>query len=80
MNKLLKIVFISGLLVALGLSNSIYSNKTKKPPEVPHTIDSAFENCLECHEKGKEVDGKKAPVTPHPKMVKCVACHKPVKK
>jgi cytochrome c-type protein NapB len=53
------------------------------PPRIPHEIkssmESSFENCLQCHGNGGFVKKFQAyaPVTPHPEMINCKQCHVP---
>ncbi|MDH4262294.1 MAG: hypothetical protein OEV78_04530 [Spirochaetia bacterium] len=78
MSKTVKLFFMVTILTSFSVS-FVYPEKSKVPPKIPHAQDDKYTNCLECHEKGKEVDGKKAPVTRHPAMKKCSSCHKPLK-
>jgi cytochrome c-type protein NapB len=43
------------------------------PPTIPHDVLNP--KCLDCHERGLVVDGRKAPITPHPELVNCLQCH-----
>jgi cytochrome c-type protein NapB len=45
------------------------------PPVMPHALRNR--DCLDCHEHGLVMEGKKAPVTPHPQLVNCMQCHVP---
>lgn len=43
------------------------------PPFIPHEILNP--ECLDCHGRGLVVEGRKAPVTPHPELENCQQCH-----
>ena len=43
------------------------------PPTIPHKV--LNRDCLDCHAQGLVVEGRKAPVTPHPELVNCMQCH-----
>lgn len=43
------------------------------PPLIPHEV--LNRDCLDCHETGLVVEGRKAPITPHPQLVNCEQCH-----
>lgn len=43
------------------------------PPFIPHQV--LNRQCLDCHGQGLVVEGRKAPVTPHPELVNCAQCH-----
>ena len=43
------------------------------PPLIPRTVMNNA--CLDCHETGLVVSGRKAPVTPHPEWFHCQQCH-----
>ena len=76
MNNIIKFLLIMTILATLRVSG-IYPTQTKMPPKIPHSIEN--KDCLSCHKEGKEVNGKKAPVTKHPERKACASCHKPSK-
>ncbi|MDZ7363995.1 MAG: nitrate reductase cytochrome c-type subunit [candidate division KSB1 bacterium] len=43
------------------------------PPVIPHALRNRA--CLDCHAQGLMVEGKTAPVTPHPQLANCMQCH-----
>ncbi len=45
------------------------------PPVIPHALRNR--DCLDCHAHGMMVEGKTAPVTPHPQLANCMQCHIP---
>lgn len=47
------------------------------PPTIPHGVEElGRHNCQACHTSGTIVwEGKTAPKTPHPELVRCTQCH-----
>ncbi len=45
------------------------------PPVIPHALHNR--KCLDCHAQGMLVEGRTAPVTPHPQLTNCMQCHIP---
>ena len=43
------------------------------PPTIPHDVLNP--KCENCHGQGLVVEGRKAPITPHPELVNCLQCH-----
>ncbi len=43
------------------------------PPFIPHQV--LNRQCLDCHAAGLVVEGRKAPITPHPQLINCQQCH-----
>ncbi len=85
MKTLMGIFLLSGIVWLVGCrggpESQIYKEYNRSalryyvyaPPFIPHQV--LNRKCLNCHEQGLVVEGRKAPVTPHPELVNCIQCH-----